>query len=97
MLQSVGMTSKQLKNILVCEGLFYALGSVAVALVLSVLINPLAGKLLETMFWFFRVNFTIIPVLWTVPAFALMGWMIQTFMCGQATKSSVVEMLRIAE
>ena len=33
-LQSIGMTGRQLKRMLVCEGLFYALGSVLFALCL---------------------------------------------------------------
>ena len=96
-LQAVGMTGKQLKTMLVCEGLFYALGAAGTALVLSVLLNPLAGSLLETMFWFFSAHFTIIPVLLVLPIFILLGYFIPTMMYRHAAKHSVVERLREAE
>ena len=96
-LQAVGMTNKQLKTMLIYEGLFYALGSSGAALILSILMNPLIGKMLESMFWFFSANFTIIPVLLVIPIFALFGWLIPSILYGQATKQSVVERLREAE
>lgn len=96
-LQAVGMTGKQLKTMLVCEGLFYALGAAGIALVLSVLLNPLAGSLLETMFWFFSAHFTIVPVLLALPVFALLGYVIPAIMYRQAAKQSIVERLRESE
>ena len=93
-LQAVGMTNKQLKAMLVYEGLFYAVSSAVAALVLSFMLNPLVGDLLENMFWFFSANFTIVPVLIAIPAFALLGWLIPSIMYGQSTKSSIVERLR---
>ena len=96
-LQAVGMTNRQLKAMLVYEGLFYALGSSAAALVLSVLMNPLIGSLLESMFWFFSANFTIVPVLVAIPVFALLGYAIPSVMYGHTARQSVVQRLREAE
>ena len=96
-LQAVGMTNKQLKIMLIYEGLFYALGSSVAALILSVLLNPLIGKMLESMFWFFSANFTILPVLLVIPIFALFGWLIPSILYGQATKQSTVDRLRFAD
>ena len=96
-LQAVGMTNKQLKTMLIYEGLFYALGSSIAALILSILINPLIGKMLESMFWFFSANFTIIPVLLVIPVFALFGWLIPSILYGQTAKQSTVDRLRLAD
>ena len=96
-LQAVGMTNRQLKTMLIYEGLFYALGSSVAALILSILLNPLIGKMLESMFWFFSANFTIIPVLLVIPVFALFGWLIPSILYGQAAKQSIVERLRESE
>ncbi|MGN0395276.1 MAG: ABC transporter permease [Coprococcus sp.] len=96
-LQSVGMTNKQLKNMLVYEGLFYALSASVFALILSVILNPLASKILENMFWFFSAGFTILPVLFAIPVFTLLGWLIPSVMYGQTAKHSIVERLREAE
>ncbi|MEE1281124.1 MAG: ABC transporter permease [Acutalibacteraceae bacterium] len=93
-LQAVGMTNKQLRAMLVYEGLFYALNSAFIALILSLLFNPLVSVLLEKMFWFFSPNFTIVPVLIVVPVFALLGWLIPYILYNQASKHSVVERLR---
>lgn len=96
-LQAVGMTNKQLKTMLIYEGLFYALGSSVAALILSVLLNPLIGKMLESMFWFFSANFTILPVLLVIPIFALFGWLIPSILYGQTAKQSIVDRLRLAD
>ena len=93
-LQAVGMTNMQLKAMLIYEGLFYALGSSMAALVLSILMNPLIGSLLESMFWFFSANFTIVPVIIAIPIFALIGWLIPSVMYDHAAKHSIVEQLR---
>ena len=93
-LQAVGMTGRQLKAMLVYEGLFYALSSALSALVLSFVINPLVGDLLENMFWFFSAKFTIVPVIIAIPIFALLGWLVPHVMYNHAAKCSVVEQLR---
>lgn len=94
MLQAVGMTKKQLKRMLIDEGLFYAMASVAVAFVLSLAFGPLLGNMPGSMFWFFEYQFTILPVLATIPLFLLLGWLIPCMMYNNAAKCSIVEQLR---
>lgn len=96
-LQSVGMTGKQLKSMLVAEGLFYTLGSGFVAGLLSAAINPLVGRLLERAYWFYSYRYTIWPVLLLLPIFAILGYAIPTLMYRQASKESIVERLRLGE
>lgn len=96
-LQSVGMTNQQLKAMLIYEGLFYSLGSAAIALILSVLFNPLIGNMLENILWFFQAKFSILPVLCILPVFALLGWLIPSVMYSQSAKHSIVERLREVE
>ena len=93
-LQAVGRTNKQLKAMLIYEGLFYSLSSAVAALALSFILNPLVGDLLENMFWFFSAKFTIVPVLLAIPVFALLGWLIPYAMYAHAAKYSIVEQLR---
>ena len=92
-LQAVGMAGRQLKAMLVYEGLFYALSSALSALVLSFILNPLVGDLLENMFWFFSAKFTIVPVIIAIPIFVLLGWLITYVMYDNAAKYSIVEQL----
>ena len=96
-LQAVGMTNRQLKTMLIYEGLFYAMSSVAAAFILSLAVGPLAGKMLGSMFWFFEYRFTILPVLLTIPVFLLLGWLIPCMMYDNTAKCSVVEQLRDAQ
>lgn len=96
-LQAVGMTNRQLKTMLIYEGLFYAMSSVAAAFILSLAVEPLAGKMLGSMFWFFEYQFTVLPVLLTIPVFLLLGLLIPCMMYDNAAKCSVVEQLRDAQ
>ena len=96
-LQAVGMTNRQLKTMLIYEGLFYAMSSVAAAFILSLAVGPLAGKMLGSMFWFFEYRFTILPVLLTIPVFLLLGWLIPCMMYDNAAKCSIVDQLRDAQ
>lgn len=96
-LQSVGMTNRQLKSMLIYEGMFYALGSVAVSLLLSLVLDPLVGHMMNDIFWFFEYHFSLTPVLIMVPVFTLLGWLIPFALYGQASRQSVVERLRETE
>ena len=96
-LQAVGMTNRQLKTMLIYEGLFYAMSSVSAAFILSLAVGPLAGKMLGSMFWFFEYRFTILPVLLTIPVFLLLGWLIPCMMYDNAAKCSIVDQLRDAQ
>ena len=96
-LQAVGMTQKQLKAMLIWEGLLYTLGSGLIAGLLSAAVNPLAGRLLEQGYWFYRYHYTITPVLLMIPIFLLLGYAIPAIMYRHAAKQSVVERLREAE
>ena len=93
-LQAVGMTGRQLETMLLWEGLLYTLGSGLIAGLLSAAINPLAGRLLESAYWFYSYHYTITPVLAMLPAFIVLGCAIPAVMYHQTVKQSIVERLR---
>ena len=97
MLQSVGMTGKQLKTMLMYEGLFYALGAITLSLILTLVLSPLASNALESIFWFFTYHFTITPVLLLLPVFVLLGLLVPLGIYMTAAKSTIVERLRETE
>lgn len=97
MLQSIGMTGKQMKKMLVYEGLFYALSSIVVALVLSLITGPLASKTLNSMFWFFTYHTTFLPVLLIAPIFIVLGCAVPLVVYRTVSKQTIVERLREAE
>ena len=96
-LQAVGMTGRQLKQMLILEGLYESIGSILVTVAFTILTAPFAGNLLGSMFWFLTYQFTISPVLIIAPLFALLGIMIPYLSYQFMVKKSVVERLREAE
>ena len=96
-LQSIGMTGRQLKKMLIYEGLIYTLGSLLFALTLTVLMNPLLSRGMENMFWFFSYHFTVTPILLLIPVFLLLGIVIPLLIYRSMAKATIVERLREAE
>lgn len=95
-LQSVGMTGKQLKTMLVYEGLYYTLLAVALSLGLSLIMGPLV-EAVSNLFWFFSYRFTVLPVLLVLPVFLILGAVVPLLVCRAITQSTIVERLREAE
>ena len=93
-LQAVGMTGRQLRTMLVWEGLLYALGAAGLALVLTLALGPVAFRAIEGLFWFFTYRLTLAPFLLIVPLFALLGAGIPVLTVRAAEKRTVVERLR---
>ena len=73
LLQAIGMTGRQLKQMLMTEGIYYAGGSLLVSLALSCCIAPLLGASLGKLLWFFTFHFTLLPILAVLPFFVLFG------------------------
>ncbi len=97
MLQSVGMTGKQLKTMLVYEGLFYALGAGLLSLLLALILSPLMGVTMSNMLWLFTYRFTIMPILLLLPVFVLLGVLVPLIIYRFAAKATIVERLRETE
>lgn len=96
-LQSVGMTGKQLNQMLITEGMVFAGSSIVITLILTIIMGPLASSVLEGMFWFFSYHLTVTPIFLVAPAFLLLGAAIPLISYHYVMKRSVVERLREAE
>ena len=96
-LQSVGMTGRQLNTMLMIEGVIFAGSSVVITLLLSIVLAPLVRNVLEEMFWFFNYRFTVVPIAAIAPVFALLGASLPLAAYRYVAKKSVVERLREAE
>ena len=92
-LQSIGMTGKQLKTMLVYEGLLYALGAAGISLVLTLIFGPVAFKAVGSMFWFFTYRLTLTPFLIVAPVFALLGVLVPLAVYRSVSKATIVERL----
>ncbi len=93
-LQAIGMTGKQVREMLVTEGLIYTVGAGMIALILSALLVPLLNTTIEEMFWFYSGHFSVTPVLIMLPIFAIVGFLIPAISYRGLTRVSVVERIR---
>lgn len=96
-LQSVGMTGKQLNRMLITEGMVFAGSSIVITLILTIIMGPLASSVLEGMFWFFSYHLTVAPIFAIAPVFLVIGVLIPLASYHFVAKQSVVERLREAE
>lgn len=93
-LQAVGMTGKQMRSMLIWEGLLYALGAAGLALLLTLALGPVAFQAVEGLFWFFTYHLNLTPFLLIIPLFALLGITIPIITGQVSQKHTVVERLR---
>ena len=96
-LQSIGMTGRQLVCMLMLEGLYYALLAMAVSTVLSVTLGPLIGAGCANVFWFFVYKFSVLPLAVLLPVFILLGLAIPLVTYRSTARQSIVERLRTDE
>ena len=94
MMNAVGMTGKQLKSMLMWEGIQYSLLTAGCALVLGAVLNytivhSIAGEL-----FFFTYHFTLLPVLVCVPVLLLLSAAIPSVSYQMICKDSIVNRLR---
>lgn len=96
LLQSIGMTGRQLKTLLILEGLGYTLASLALTLLLILTIGPLLAAALES-FWFFSYRLTLYPIGLVAPIFVLLGTILPIMLYRWIQKQSLIERLRASE
>ena len=98
-MQSIGMTGKQLRRLMVYEGIYYAVGAdiiggaVAAILAVTVLKSALNGPSM----WFFTLNITLVPVMVIGVLYLLLAAVIPLIVLHFFNKGTVVERLRTSE
>lgn len=97
MLQSIGMTSKQLRKMLIAEGLIYTASSGAVSLALGAGVSALLANTVAKSLWFFTYQFTLLPLIVTIPILLIIGILLPIPVLKSVEKQSVVERLRETE
>ncbi len=97
MLGSVGMTGRQLKRMLICEGMIYGAAAIAFSLVLSLWMIPLMDHALGGVFRFFTYQFTIAPILFMLPVFVALGVVLRLVGYRRIAGQTIVERLRGSE
>lgn len=93
-LQSIGMTRRQLQRMLMIEGLLYTFAAVVISILLVAVLEPMAGKVAGQMFWFFRFHYTIAPILIAAVFFVIIGATVPGIVYHFVGKHTIVERLR---
>ncbi len=94
MLQSIGMTGKQLKRMLSFEGLYYAVGTIITSVILGVLSSVVIVQGISNGIWFFTYRFVMWPMLVIYPFLILLTVAIPALLYRQIAKASIIERLR---
>lgn len=94
--ESIGMTKKQLRKLLVYEGIYYAIISGFFGIVISYIFSKtLLSKILSSSsFWFFTINITLVPAM---IAFILMlgiSMVVPLFAIKVLNRHSIIERLK---
>lgn len=94
MMEAVGMTGKQLRNMLAWEGILYVAFTVAVVLTVGMAFCTFFVEAFAGQIWFFAGHFEIVPVLVCIPILAGISCLIPVAAYKYMMKESVVERLR---
>ncbi len=93
-LQSMGMTGLQLKQMLIFESISYIALTIIVSAVFAIITTPMLSEVLSGMFWFYEANFTILPLICVIPLLLLIGIYVPTILYKTIQRKSIVERLR---
>jgi putative ABC transport system permease protein len=97
MLQSIGMTGRQLNQMLCCEGLYYAIATMLFSLAAGILFSVgIVGGIVSRL-WFFSYHFVIVPLLIAYPILIVLSIIVPYIAYHSSVKQSIVERLREAE
>ncbi|WP_090738170.1 FtsX-like permease family protein [Paenibacillus sp. Mc5Re-14] len=96
-LQSIGMTNKQLKTMLVYEGMYYVLGTSICSILLGSLFSVLIARPLSTQIWFMSYKFIIWPLILVLPVLLALGICLPLAIYSLSDRKTIVERLRTAE
>lgn len=92
-LQSIGMTRKQLKTVLRCEGGLYAILTAAVSAVLSICCSQLIVRPFSANVWFMSFRFVFWPLAVILPILLVLAILIPMAAYRSADRQSIVERL----
>lgn len=97
MMESVGMTGSQLRAMLVNEGLFYGLWTIALAATAGNAAGYLLVRAIAEGMWYFTWQFTMKPIIICIPVMVLLAVVIPLICCQTLCRKSIVERLRLSE
>lgn len=96
-LQSIGMTGKQLRWMLCMEGGYYAIGTLIFAISIGSILSLTVEKSIINSFEYFTYHFSIWPIFVMLPILAAMAIVVPVISYNKIIRQSIVERLRSGE
>ena len=97
MLQSVGMTGRQVKQMLIYEGIGYSILGLLGSLILSIIASLTVVRMMGAELTYFTWHFTLLPVFLCIIPLILITAIVPLVCYNKMAQKTVVERLRIAE
>lgn len=97
MMEAVGMTPKQQKQMLWAEGIYYAVFTVTAALVFGSIVSITVIQKLGGQFFFFTWHFSVLPIVLCIPVLLLVVLIVPTLCYSRLGRDSVVKRMAKAE
>lgn len=94
MMESIGMTKKQLTRMLIYEGLYYAGITIVTSLVMGSLFSLTVVRALSGGMWFMKYHFVIRPMLLVFPVLLILGVVVPVIAGRSQRKVSLIERIR---
>ena len=94
MMNAVGMTGRQLKQMLAWEGIYYAALTSVCTLIFGSLLSYFIAQAVAAEMFFFTYHFTLLPILICLPILLLLSAIIPDVSYKTACKASIVNRLR---
>ena len=95
MLQSVGMTGKQMRGTLFYEGVCYTALTAFLTLTAGFGLSMLIVRVMAGQVWFFRQNLTVMPSVFSLVPLLIVCAAVPLICYAKLTKDSLVEWLRV--
>lgn len=98
-MQSIGMTNRQLRRLIVDEGVYYAAGADVIGGLLAAVLGMtvLKSVLNSPSMWYFTLRFTLVPALFIAVIYLILAAVIPVVVLHFFNKGSVVERLRTVQ
>jgi putative ABC transport system permease protein len=94
MMQSIGLTNKQLKRMLIYEGIYYIGYTAVISIMIGSLLSASVIRAFNKIVQCFEYQFSILPFVALLPVFLLVGLMVPMIAYRKSMKQSMVERLR---
>lgn len=94
MLQSIGMTGRQLRGLLAWEGIYYAAGTIIASTVIGTVFSAVVVRSIAGGIWFFTYRFIFWPMFAVYPFLLMLTMAIPTLLYRWGAKASIIERLR---